>query len=445
MRRWRLALGAILVATLIAGSVNVVVATSPRHLRITADFANSTGLYPGDQIRVLGVPVGQVDRIVAVGDQVAVTFSVDRKYRIPADAQAAILSPGVVSARVIQLVPPYTGGPTMTDGAIIPRERTAVPVEWDELREQLSKLVDAQQPVTPGGVSPLGALVNTAADNARGEGANIRQSVLELSQTLSALGDHSEDVFGTVEHLSALVTALHGSADVLAQLNRNLANVSGLLANQPGEVGDAVTDLDVAIKDVAGFIADNRAAIGDTSDKLASLTTAVASSMGDLKQALHVTPNALANFQNMYRPATGGVTGVFDIPNFANPLQFICGAIQAASRKNYEQSAKLCAQYLAPIFKNRAYNFQPFGTTLGMAGLPVTGAMARPNEITYSEDRLRPDYNYRPDRTESPAPTAPPPTAPPGVDVLPAEQPPVATDPTAGLPGLMLPQNSSGS
>ena len=72
--------------------------------------------------------------------------------------------------------------------------------------------------------------------------------------------------------------------------------------------------------------------------------------------------------------------------NFANPISFLCGAVQAASRLNAEQSAKLCVQYLAPIIKNRQYNFPPIGQNL------FVGAQARPNEITYSEDWMRPDY-----------------------------------------------------
>ena len=55
------------------------------------------------------------------------------------------------------------------------------------------------------------------------------------------------------------------------------------------------------------------------------------------------------------------MSGVPCVNNFANPITFLCGAIQAASRLGAEQSAKLCVQYLAPIVKNRQYNFPPLG------------------------------------------------------------------------------------
>ncbi len=92
----------------------------------------------------------------------------------------------------------------------------------------------------------------------------------------------------------------------------------------------------------------------------------------------------------------------------------MCGAIQAASRLGAEQSAKLCVQYLAPIVKNRQYNFLPIGMNT------FVGAAARPNEITYSEDWMRPDY-----RPPPPAPNRPPAQAP-----LAAEVPPVRPWPT---------------
>src|SRR6185437_15815144 len=142
---------------------------------------------------------------------------------------------------------------------------------------------------------------------------------------------------------------------------------------------------------------------GVTLDKLASTTQSVVSSLGDVKQVLHVAPNSLANFTNAYYPATGSLTGGNVFPHFANPLQFICSGVEAASRLNHQQSAKLCVQYLAPIFKNRQYSFPPLGFN------PFVGVTARPNEVTYSEDWLRPDYVPPP----GPPPTEPFRTVPP--------------------------------
>ena len=433
----RIGLSVALVALLVGGLLIVMQFSGPIHkTKLTAYFDNSNGIYTGDQVRILGVPVGKIETIEPQPQRARITFWVDGKYKVPADAKAVIISPTVVTARFIQLTPVYTAGPEMPDDAVIPQERTAVPVEWDDLRVQLEKLNNTLQPTQPGGVSTLGAFVTTVADNLRGQGASIRDSVIKLSQTLSILGDHSGDLFGTLKNLAVLVSALRDSTDLMRQLNQNLGAVTALLANDPNEVGTAVADLNTAVTDMRGFLAENRDSLGTTFDKLAEITQALGESSGDLKQGLHVFPTTLSNYVNIFEPAVGTITGALSASNFSNPLEFICGAIQAASRLGAEQSAKLCVQYLAPIFKNRQYNFLG---PLGFNGAPLVpflpiGAQARPNEVTYSENWMRPDY----------VPPAAPPSAEPAAAPIPqaplaAEAPTVSTDPSAGLPGMMIP------
>lgn len=433
LRRARPIVATTLVLVLAAGFL-VAIRASDRTERtvVVAYFDNSNGVFPGDDVRIRGVPVGKIDNIQPQPQRVKISFWIDRKYKVPANAKAAILSPQLVTGRAIQLTPPYSGGPVMQDGAVIPQDRTAVPVEWDDLRGQLQRLTDLLKPTQPGGVSTLGALINTAADNLRGQGGSIRDTIVKLSQTVSALGDHSKDIFATFRNLSTLVTALHDSADMLEQLNANLATVSSLLADDPHKVGQAAEDLNAVVADVHSFAAENREAVGTTSDKLASITKALVDSLDDIKQTLHIAPTTFANFNNIYEPANGSLTGALAISNFANPIAFLCGAVQAASRLGGPEAARLCAQYLAPIFKNRQINFPPIGENL------LVGAQARPNEVTYSEDWMRPDYV--PPAANAPAP-GPAPAAPPvGEPVTPpAASAPVATNPAAGLPGLMLP------
>ena len=422
--RLRVALATVLVASL---AVALSVVGTSWWDRVNTDtfvayFANANGLYTGDEVRILGVAVGTVDKIEPQPENIKVTLSVDAQYPVPADVRAAVLSPSLVSARAIQLVPAYDGGPKLAAGGTIPLERTAVPVEWDDFRVQLQKLTESLQPTTPGGPNAVGEFINSAADNLRGQGDTARDTVIKLSQAMSVLGDHSTDIFSTIRNLQLLVSALTSSSDLLAAFNRNMADVTTVLSNTPNEIADATAGLDTAVTDLQGFIAENRESLGTTVDRFDSITTALNDRRGDVRQILHIAPTVFQNFMNIYQPAQAAVTGIMALGNFANTVEFICGAVQAASKLNYEQSAKLCVQYLAPIVKNRQYNFLPIG------GNPFVGATARPNEITYSEDHLRPDAAPPP----PPAPVDP-------VAFLAAEGPAVPTDPATGLPGLMVP------
>jgi phospholipid/cholesterol/gamma-HCH transport system substrate-binding protein len=441
---------AVVFAVLLVGGIVATLRTvsAADRTHIVGYFDNSNDIYTGDDVVILGVPVGKIEKIEPQPTRVKISFWFDSKFKVPADAKAVILSPSLVTVRAIQLAPAYTGGAQMPNDSVIPRERTAVPVEYDDLRQQLQKLTDTLQPTEPGGVSTLGAFINTAADNLRGQGSNIRETIINLSEALNTVGNNNGDLFATFKNLATLVSALHDSTDVLKSLNQNLAGVTGLLSNDPDEIGGAVRDLSDVAADLKTFVADNRDTVSTTSEKLASVSTAVTQSLGDIKQTLHIAPTAFQNFINIYQPAQATFSGALAINNFANPLQFLCSAVQAASRLGAQQSAKLCVQYLAPIFKNRQYNFPPLGENL------IVGASARPNEITYSEDWMRPDY-IPPPGSAPPASAAAGPLAAesPTAAPLPAETPaagpapgdapgppaPTPTNPADGLQGIMVP------
>ena len=424
---------AVVLAVILAGGIYLVVRTTEalNRVNVVAYFDSSNGIYEGDDVVILGVPVGRIEKIEPEPERVKISFWYDGSHKVPADVNAAILSPMLVTSRAIQLTPTYSEGPVLQDNAVIGQDRTVVPVEYDDVREQLHRITETLQPTEPGGVSELGAFINTTADNLRGQGADIRAALVKLSQAVSAGGDHSTDVFSTVKNLSILVSALQDSTDVMRALNQNLASVTGTLADNPDEVGTALQDLSDTVGMVQNFVADNRETLGTTSDKLAGVTQALNDSLADLKQFLHVAPTSFQNYINIYQPAQGAVSSVPVINNFANPISFLCGAVQAASRMGAEQSAKLCVQYLAPIVKNRQYNFLPIGQNFGVT------ASARPNELTWSEDWLRPDY--------IPPAGPPPPAGPADPAPAPLPGPPLAaemaapTNPADGLPGMMVP------
>lgn len=433
-RTARIALAVTLVSLTAGGSVAAErAAEETKRTHVVAYFDNSNGIFVGDDVRIKGVPVGRIESIEPQPKRVKITFWFDDKYKVPAAATAVILSPTLVASRAIQLTPAYTGGPTLQNNGEIPEDRTVVPVEFDAFRQQLERLTTLLQPTEPGGVSTLGALVDTAADNFRGQGPAIREAIIKLSQAVSALADHSPDIFSSVKNISTLVSALQDSTELIRRLNQNLASVTGLLTNDPTEVADAAKNLNDVVGDLKDFVAENREALGTTSDKLASVSQALTGSIDDIKQLLHIAPTTLSNAQYLYKPAQGTLTGMLNIGNFSDPITFLCGAIQAASRLNAEQSAKLCVQYLAPIIKNRQYNFPPLGVN------PFVQASARPNEVTYSEDWMRPDYvPPQPLPSGAPAPTQN--TSPDAEAPAPVAGPTYQqTDPAAGLSGMMIP------
>jgi phospholipid/cholesterol/gamma-HCH transport system substrate-binding protein len=357
--RWlRVALAALLVATLAVG-VYLVWPGRAGH-KVVAYFPSAVGLYPNDDVRVIGVPVGTIDSIEPRATDVKVTMSVKDGVKIPADAKALVIAPNLVSARFVQLTPAYTGGAAMESGAEIGLDRTAVPVEWDEVKEQLTQLSAQLGPQQGSMQGPLSGFINQAADTFDGNGDSFRQALRELSQTAGRLGDSRTDLFGTIRNLQVLVNALSNSNEQIVQFSNHVASVSQVLADSSADLDNTLGTLNQALTDVRGFLNDSNEALIGQVNKLADFTSILTERSDDIEQILHITPNGLANFYNIYNPAQGTVGGLLTLPNFANPVQFICGGSFEAgpSTDNYKR-AEICRQRMGPVFRRITMNYPP--------------------------------------------------------------------------------------
>lgn len=357
--RWlRMAVVGLLVVALVGGAY--VLWPSRKGHEVVAYFPSTVGLYPGDDVRVVGVPVGKITAIEPRAGDVKVTIDVDGDVRLPADARAIIIAPNLVSARFIQFTPAYKNGPTLADGAQIGLDRTGVPVEWDDVKEQLTALSASLGPKQGDVQGPLVGFVNQAADTFDGNGDSFRNALRELSQTAGRLGDSRTDLFGTVRNLQVLVNALANSNEQIVQFSNHVASVSQVLADSGKDLDQTLGTLNQALVDVKGFLDQNNSALIGQISKLKDFTQILTDHSDDIEQILHITPNGLANFYNIYNPAQGTVGGLLSLPNFANPVQFICGGTfdVGASPDNFKR-AEICRERMGPVFKRLAVNYPP--------------------------------------------------------------------------------------
>jgi phospholipid/cholesterol/gamma-HCH transport system substrate-binding protein len=351
-----------LVAVLVGGAY-VLFSSAGNGRKIFGYFTSAVGLYPGDQVRILGVPVGRIDTIEPRPSDVKITMSVSGDVKIPKDAQAVIMSPNLVSARFIQLTPAYTGGAVLPEGGSIDLARTAVPVEWDEVKEALTQLAVQLGPTSGSVQGPLGAAINQAAGTLDGKGESFHNALRELSQVAGRLGDSRSDIFGTVKNLQVLVDALSASNEQIVQFAGNVASVSQVLADSSRHLDNTLGTLNKALSDIRGFLHENNSTLIDTVSKLNDFAQTLSDQSDNIEQVLHVAGPGIANFYNIYDPAQGTLNGLLSIPEFANPVQFICGGsfetAAGPSAPDYFRRAELCRERLGPVLRRLSVNYPP--------------------------------------------------------------------------------------
>ncbi|MCF8587181.1 MCE family protein [Gordonia liuliyuniae] len=375
-RKWGWAfLGLLVVA---AALVSYLVVPRVTNDELTVIFPSAAGLYPGDDVRVLGMPVGSVESITPRADDVVVRLRVDRSQPIPASAQAVVLNQSLVSGRFVQLTPPYTGGPRLADGATIPIDRTAVPVEWNEIEKQLLDVSEKLKPTIDEVGGPLGDTVTSAATNLSGQGQSLHETLSSLSAALRTVSDGRTDLFSMVKNLQVFVSALADSDAQIVSFNRRMVSVTSILDANRDDVSGALDSLDSSLGQVKQFIADNRGGMTEALTKLGDVTATLAERRDDIAQVLHTAPTALANLNNIYQPAQNSVVSALAMSNFANPVQFICSSIAAAEATTAERGAKLCVKYLGPLLRLLTMDYPPLSSN------PTRGVGATPDQLVYS-------------------------------------------------------------
>jgi phospholipid/cholesterol/gamma-HCH transport system substrate-binding protein len=404
-----LALGAAALMVLAISGYGLV-APSAKH--VTAYFASTKSIYPGDAVRILGVQVGKIDSITPEDTRVRVELTYDAKYRLPADAHAAIVSPTLVATRFIQLTPAYSQGPELADNGTIPIDRTVSPIEFDQLKTELTDFAKA---LGPDGANRDGALSRalTAIDqNGRGQGQNFHQMIVELSETARTLADGQNDFFGTVRNLAGISSELNTVDGQIADFNNQMADVSKILGDNSSTLDALIPNIDEAAGLVDRFIRGHGDQITDAVKNAGQVSRILAAQRDNLANILHAGPNALTNFNNIYNPRGANITGALDADNLAESGATgdeVCGMIAMASAAKPQDIQNRCVQYLGPLLSYLRQPPPPVGV-----GIPqVQGGGHYPKN---GDPELRQKFND-PDQQQS-GPSELPPASPPGASGL---------------------------
>ncbi|MDG4668180.1 MCE family protein [Mycobacterium sp. 236(2023)] len=425
---WRATLVMLLACAMAAALVLVTgIVRSP--IRITAMFTTATGVYPGDQVRVAGVEVGQIETIDADGAVVRLSMTVDHAVPIPADAQAVIVAQNLISARYVQLTPSYRGpGPTLGDGAEIPVTRTAVPVEWDEVKRQITRLATELGPTVGAEGTSVSRFIDSTAAAMGDNGEKLRETLRQLSGVGRVLAQGGGNIVDIIANLQTFITTLRDSNTQIVQFQDRLATLTSVLEGSRSDLDAALTNVADVVADVQRFIAGTRDKTAEQIRGLADVTQNLVDHRRDLEQLLHMAPTGLANTYNFFDPRDGSINGAFAFNNFANPVALICSALGAVENTTAPETAKLCAQYLGPGLRLLNFNGLPFPVN------PVISAMPPPELMRYTDASLAPGG-------AGPAPQ--PPETPPSVSAFTGMGGDVIAPPQAtSFPEMMLPSTT---
>jgi phospholipid/cholesterol/gamma-HCH transport system substrate-binding protein len=275
-----------------------------------ADFANAAGLKNGDDVRVLGIPVGKVEGIHVQGGHVRVDFTVKDSIKLGDESHASIEVATVLGNLFVQIE--SAGSGTLHDGGTIPLSRTSVPFTLlgafqtfaqfsrntnnRELATSLRALADAVAGIAPAdskaalrGLTRMAQTLAAKQDQISSildASTTIVDTLNQKSTALVQLVLEGDEFLKLVEQRRAIISALLRDTAALGQqlqalIDRNGAHLAGLVSN---------------VKAIAALLAKDRAKLQQAVTVLGQFSVNIANATGsgpwlDLYAATDVNPD----------------------------------------------------------------------------------------------------------------------------------------------------------
>ena len=338
---------------------------------VTAHFDRAVAVYPGTDLRVMGVRIGTVTAVIPDGNSVIVKMTYDRRYTLPADAKAAVVTPTLVADRYVQVFPVYTKGTAMPDHGNIALDHTETPVELDRMFKSLD---DLSLTLGPKAGSTSGALNNLLAAGTKaldGNGELGNKTIRNLSAAADTFARNRGPLFDNVRSLASITDTLAANDQTVQQFLTSLTSVSGQLAGEKDELRQVLASVAEVLGSVKGFVADNRETLGKDVSLLGSILNRVDKQKDALGLVLQKGPLAMGNLALAFDPVTGTYGSRVQItPGIQfRPDQFLC---QTLTNIGVPQSVcTVLTDLLQPILPATA------GGAAG-AATPETGTQTAP-------------------------------------------------------------------
>ena len=112
-------------------------------IHVSADFAQSGGIFVGSEVAYRGVTVGRVEGLRLSKDGVLVDAKLERGTKIPRDTKVVVENRSAVGEQYLDFQPRRPGGPLLESGDTIARKDTAFPLRVDTLLLDLDRTVNS--------------------------------------------------------------------------------------------------------------------------------------------------------------------------------------------------------------------------------------------------------------------------------------------------------------
>jgi phospholipid/cholesterol/gamma-HCH transport system substrate-binding protein len=278
---------ATIAATAVLAATIVNVSFTPEHT-YRAVFSDVTGLEKGDDIRVAGVRVGEVEGIRIKDRTLAeITFTVGTDRPLLTSTHAVIRYRNLVGQRYVALTEGAGDGTRLRPGATIPLKRTQPALDLNALLNGFKPLFAALSP------QDVNQLATEIVKTLQGEGGTVNSLLVHTASLTTTLADRDKLIGSVIDNLNTVLGTLDKRGTRFSGLLKQLRRViSGLSADRK-PIGESLVNIGDLTDATSGLLTDARPPLKDDIAQLTDLTGTLNDNEKTVEGVLKRLPNKL--------------------------------------------------------------------------------------------------------------------------------------------------------
>ncbi|MFD5245140.1 MCE family protein [Amycolatopsis sp. NPDC058340] len=319
---------------------------------VTAQLVDSGGIFVNAEVSYRGVAVGKVASMTLTEHGIDLGLDIDSDApKIPADTKAAVANRSAVGEQYVDLLPMHENGPYLTEGSVIKRDKTSIPLAPDTVLSNLDKLVSSVKPES------LRTVVDETYEAFANAGPDLRQLLNSTGSLTATATQYLPDTQGLLANSRTVLDTQRRQADNITQFSSGLKTIAAQLKTSDPDLRRVIDEAPKLSRQISDVLAVSGTDLGVLFAN--TLTTAqITSARTDAIEELLVAYPIISAFSRSTSPDGTGHLGV--VFNFFDPV---------SCTKGYEGTKQRPANDTteAPV-NTQAYCAEPPGSPTGVRG-----------------------------------------------------------------------------
>ncbi len=267
---------------------------------IFATFADSGGVFTGQEVTYRGVTVGRVGTLKVVREGVQIQLVVESTYnRIPKDATVArVMFKSAVGEQFIDLLPVERSAPYFRGGDKIDIEDTLLPVQQEDLLRLLDSVLSGVPP------EAIGNLVDVLGEGLGGRGEQLHSALAALDPLTATLANRTDELNRLAISGDKLGAAFDATAQDFVTGTKGLGRSVGALGRGADGLADLLVQGAEYVPDLGDLIAARKTQIDAILHNLAEVTRISYENLKSVEDTLDFLPLLLDTLVQAYDKET---------------------------------------------------------------------------------------------------------------------------------------------